>query len=258
MHDVLLRWARRQGAGTTVALLCGEHAGPGPTGAVGVRLDACAATLPWALPFELLVAGVERVLFDPTGCQAPGALVERVASWAGLAETVGRPGTVWVAPDAPREGRVWDEVELPSIRRRGMMGLPDAAGSDQAPAGSDWVRLRTAARALAVAEASDGTGAEASEAAGDGAEVGRPGAGVALVAEGCTASGVCVETCLESALALIRTEGRASLRFAPSRCNGCGECVTACDARALKVVGALDWGVVLRDDVVDPPGPGAR
>lgn len=223
----MLLWAARTEAPGALRLICAEAAErvvAEPDETV-IAWRGCLSELPRALPFELLIEGVERVVLDVGDCGGGWrAEFTELASFAGVADRVlpaGEPG-----PAAKRPKRVLDADAMPVLRRRSIFGL-GATGEVEQPelpdrTGTPQQRLRRVIRELVA----DQTPPEAPEA-------GWTTGALELSSEGCVAAGVCVKACPTNALALESSGGRAGLGFDASLCTGCGKCLLVCDAKAL-------------------------
>ncbi len=238
----LLKWAARE-QDATVRMVCGHAAERVVAGRdeVVVAWRGCLAQIPAALPFELLVQGVARVLLDHTWCEAPWA-----CDWTGLATVAHVSDRLEVVAEPPEGARrpkqVLDADAMPVLRRRSLVGLGAVgeAGDPEPPdRGTAQQRLRAAVRGLA---ADLPPALEPEEGWTSGA--------LDLVSEGCVACRVCVRSCPEQALALETGNGRAGLGFDPSLCTGCGKCLTVCDARALAERGRLGPPALLMGPVL--------
>lgn len=242
-HSLLL-WAAREERPGTVRLICAEAtervlAGQDET---VVAWRGCLADLPRALPFELLVLGVERVVLELTDCGGPWR-----TEWSELASVAGVGDRLQVfdelPTDARRPKRVFDADAMPVLRRRsifGLGGVQDEPQPELPDRGSPQQRLRAVIRALAL----DGVQAPEPPVAG------WSSGALDLASEGCTACRVCVQVCPTDALALQTAGRRAGLGFDPSLCIGCGSCVVACDAEALRERGRLGPPALLGEPVL--------
>lgn len=242
-HSLLL-WAAREDEPQQLRLVCAEAADQvqASPDEVVVAWRGCLSELPAAVPFELLNLGVEAVVLDQTGCEQPWP-----TDWAGLGLVAGVSERLLIAtepqPGQRRAKRVLDAAAMPVLRRRSLFGL--GAAAEQPPVepphgGTAQQRLRDAVRALAS------TSQTPVEAPADGWTSGAHD----LVADGCVACRVCVQTCPEQALALESQTGRAGLGFDPSLCTGCGRCLTVCDAEALTSRGRLGPPALLQAPVL--------
>ncbi len=242
-HSLLL-WAARLEEPAAVRLVCAEAADQ-------VRADkdenvvvwrGCLATLPAALPFELLTLGASGIVLDRTGCEANWP-----TAWDEIALVAGVTDRITVQTEAPADGRtpkrLLDADAMPVLRRRSIFGL-GAVNQEAAPElpdqGTPQQRLRAVARKLA---------SQLEEPAPAPEDGWRAGA-LNLVSQGCTACRVCVLACPTEALALESASGRAGLGFDPSLCTGCGICVLRCDPNALSENGRLGAPALLAGPVL--------
>lgn len=240
--ESLAAWASGPGRGERVELVCDEHPDParGARGWCVVAAPGCLTDLPLAVPFELLACGVARVALRWDGCARPeeGEGCRRDWEWLACA--------AHIELEEPSVGRarreVWSARGMPTLERRGLLGL----GRRAATATQQWrpdtsatwhLRLRSVLREL---------GASAPEAL-DTEDFSRPGIGIDLRADGCIASGQCVQACPNEALTLRAVGSTSTLSFDPSACDGCRRCIDFCDANALVAQGRLPWSVLLAE-----------
>lgn len=248
----LLDWAARAGAGAAVDLVCHDadaQVVPGSAGATVVRLEGCAGEAPLALPYELLARGVAHVTVRLDACPRSerAGLTDR---WVGLVATHA-PHRVSVRDEPPEPATPVEPLlaeRMPSLTRRGLLGLLSAPGDDApAPSGTAHQRLRRAVAAVAVSDAAEpanpAPGADPADPAVPGAT--HPGVGLVLEASECDVAGVCVQACPEDALAVERRGARAQLVLEPGACSGCGLCLMVCPTEALHPVGVAAWGTLV-------------
>lgn len=240
----LLLWAARSEQPGVIRLICDEAADrvrSEPDETV-VAWRGCLTELPRALPFELLSAGVERVILDVGDCGG-----EWRAEFAELALVAGVGDRIQLqtepSADAKRPKRVLDADAMPVLRRRSIFGLGATGAGDEPElpdrTGSPQQRLRAIIREFA-------TEIEPPDAPEDGWTTGA----IEIISDGCVAAGVCVKACPTDALALESAGGRAGLGFDPSLCTGCGRCLAVCDAKALSSKGRLGPPALLTKPVL--------
>lgn len=241
--ESLAAWASGPGRGERVELVCDEHPDParGARGWCVVAAPGCLTDLPLAVPFELLACGVARVALRWDGCARPeeGEGCRRDWEWLACA--------AHIELEEPSVGRarreVWDARQMPTLERRGLLGLGrrPAEPRDQwrPDTSASWhLRLRSVLRELG-ASAPEMSDAEDSSATGS---------GISLQADGCIASGQCVQACPNGALTLSSGDSRSALLFDPSACDGCRRCIDFCDAHALAAGPRLPWTALLTDE----------
>ncbi|GIG23879.1 4Fe-4S dicluster domain-containing protein [Cellulomonas denverensis] len=256
----LLRWLALRPEPADLVLACCAATGAEPVtvphpGVVVIALPVCAATLPVSGWLELALAGA-RAVSVPAHPGLP-ALDRARALLSGAPRPPGvdalapramvrrrRWGRVWRAPvlgverlDLPRRGVI---APLSRTRRPGAYGRPVTERgrllATLAALGLDPGRVAGPRSAPPPATPSEpiGTASPALDVL--------PAA--ELVADDCTACGVCARSCPEHALALVVDPdgGPARLHQAPLSCTDCGICVAICPAGALHRAGVLAPG----------------
>ncbi len=273
----LLAWAARFGAGEVVELICPHTASASASvkNSVCVRLNRCLAECPVELPFELLAMDVSRVIVRSDTCTS-GRIDALVQYWKGAADSLGIDGLECVELFTPKQHQatIHPENQMSTATRRGLFGMR-GADSEIHPCAPDesashFSRLRAAIRAICRADAEGVDAAVAPD---------RPGPGLLLEAVNCDLTGVCVQACPETALAIVSTSDDASipapdnsdtaqvdlvvatdkpasvqldtrLFFDPGRCSGCRKCVQACPTGAMRVSGRAPWRSIVHNDQV--------
>jgi ferredoxin len=234
----VLAWVRRAEP-EVVELVCPEHPDPsrGNPAAYVIRLPGCLADLRAHVPLELLVLGAGTVVLRLDGCSRSSDARSRHAAAAGLTAALrGRAVVLAGGSTGSRRRTVLDAHRMP-IARRALFLLP---ASDLPPLPPEHA---TAHQRLSAAVTTLAAGTTA--ALGD-----VDGPGLALAAEGCTASGVCVRACPEDALSLRPGGGSTELRFDPGRCSGCSLCIEICERNALSAGGHVAWSAVLHSSPI--------
>lgn len=249
----LLDWVSRQAEAVDLELACVEHPDPGrgPRGPSVVVLPGCLADIAPHVLLELLVVGADSVTAAIGGCAAAEVVRDRYRPLIALLDQLGHQDRLRLRGTSGRSRRrpVLSATSMP-VSRRQLFLLPEA---ERRPlpetAATEHQRLLTALRGLV------GAGVDAAE-----ATVPVPdGPALRLRSTGCTACGVCVQTCPERALELevasldddaagtARPGDDTTLWMQPAACSGCRACVDACPPRALSEHGTLDWDVLLDD-----------
>lgn len=225
----VLAWVRRAEP-DVVELACAEHPDPArrARGSDVVRFSGCLADLPLHVPLEMLALGAGAVILRLDGCSRQEQAREWLAPLASLSGALGTREVRLVGePTGTQRRRVLDAAHMP-VPRRALLLLPAGDGDDLPdPDLTDHERLRDALARLATAPLED-----------------RAGPGLVLAATGCEARGVCVRTCPGSALTLTTVDGVTSLALDPSRCTGCGACISSCDRHALTATGRHPWSAL--------------
>lgn len=212
-----------------VALTCddGLDTALGTRKRPGVQVPGCLLDLPLYRLVDMSLAGVVEVTLVPTACSSQEALRELAAVWQTL---IGGAPDCTVEDVPPVRTRTWSlsPRRIP-VDRRGLLGLsrhvPPWPIHD--PSDDEHARLVSSLRAVG---APSPTG---------------PPPGVALMASGCTACGVCVRACPHGSLDLVLDGTTATLQHAPDTCLGEQQCVALCPVDALSFTGPLGWGEVL-------------
>ncbi|MFB9955869.1 ATP-binding protein [Cellulomonas denverensis] len=253
----LLRWLALRPEPADLVLACCAATGAEPVtvphpGVVVIALPVCAATLPVSGWLELALAGARAVSVPAhPGCPP----------WTGRAPCCpvhpGRPAsTRWPPGNGPATavGRVWRApvlgVERLDLPRRGVIArCPAPAARRLRAAGHRAGRLLATLAALGLDPGGwRGRGrrrpGHPSEPIGTASPALDVLPAAELVADDCTACGVCARSCPEHALALVVDPdgGPARLHQAPLSCTDCGICVAICPAGALHRAGVLAPG----------------
>lgn len=230
----LLSWVRRVGP-EALELACAEHPDParGDAAADVVRVPGCLADLGAHVPLELLVLGAGSVVLRLDGCSRPAEARRRHGPAAALTTALGGSRVVLAGErTGSRRRPVLDAHHMP-VARRALLPIPAPEGPPLPPGhATAQERLSAAATALIAGSAPVLDDLD--------------GPGLALTADGCTASGVCVRSCPEGALSLWTGGDTTELRFDPGRCSGCGLCIERCDRGALSTSGHVPWSAVVR------------
>lgn len=226
-----------------VVLACSHAVVPtAPVTAVGVVVDGCLADVRLSLLAQLLACGVSEIQVCPCP-ECPDATAQRLAVWRRVFGTVGPvpvDATSATSTRRRRSGPVFD-LRSPSVSRRSLFGMrsrlepPFDLSGDDAARGIDAMRiLRDQGRILAepaLAGAADRVG-------------------LALLADGCTACGVCVRACPHGAIELSDEGGVGVLRHRREACRCDQACLRLCPEAALtvsaelSVIDLLDGAVV--------------
>lgn len=226
--NAVQRWLLRNEK-SHIAMTCddGLDLARGTTKRPGVQAAGCLRDLPLHRLVDLFLAGVLDVRLVPTTCCSANVLTELIGSWrsgaGGLLECDVddiAPTNTWTWSLSPRR--------IP-LDRRGLLGLSRHAPPwpVHEPGDDDQARLVTSLRATGAPSMTE------------------PPPGLALVATGCTACGVCVRACPHGSLDLIVNGSLATLQHAPDTCLGEQQCVSLCPVEALSVTGSVGWAEVL-------------
>lgn len=223
----LLAWLGAIDQPELAVIACHSHDVPTPPAAVVmIRLAGCVTQESLGLPAQLLAAGVRRVEVLPCD-QDPDGHDLVLNSWSRVLPEV----TTIAEPPRRRPGRrrgsVYDLGSF-AIARRSVLGLRGQASPLDLSLDADERGVR-ALRLLAEQ-------GRAQLGADD-----RPESvpiGVRLVADGCTACGVCVRACPHDALELIAEGDAMVLRHYADQCRADGACVRLCPEQALSVTGS--------------------
>lgn len=222
------RWLHRNQV-TSVVLVC-HHEQSLPLGTKrlpAVEAPGCLSELPLYRLVDVALAGVRHVIVVPHACCDVDELADVIERWdAAVADLL----SVQQGSAIPARNWAWSlsPTRVP-VDRRGLLGLRQA----QPPwpthdvEADDHSRLITSLRAAEVTFS------------------GRQSPALALAASGCTACGVCVQTCPHDALSLVADGNLMSLQHAPDACEGERQCVMLCPVDALTFNGPLPWTDVL-------------
>ncbi|MBK8447189.1 MAG: 4Fe-4S binding protein [Micropruina sp.] len=223
----LLRWLGAIDPPELAVIACQSRDVPTPpAGVVVVRLTGCVTAESLGLPAQLLASGVRRVEVLPCDQDADGH--DRVlASWS---RAIPELTTIAEPPHrrpGRRRGSVYDLAGT-AFARRSAFGLrvPSPALDLDADAEERGV---SALRLLA-----DQGRAQLSP---DDQPASAP-VGARLLADGCTACGVCVRACPHDALELIADGDALVLRHHAHLCRADTACVRLCPQQALSVGGS--------------------
>ncbi len=213
-----------------------------------VRTEECLALLAPSAYLELVAAGIAGVTVRLNGCDAPEVVERQLEEANRLLAACGRTDSVEVAHEtlrAPR--RVVHDLHALPVPRRALLFLGTADGRPPAVErpGSERDQMLGALRSLCCGPAS-----RRSVASPGLAEIEAPSAILSIL--GCTGCGVCVRACPADALRLHTAHGTAdasvqhlALRQMPAACLDCGECVRACPERAITTTGRHNWAELL-------------
>ncbi|WP_147454031.1 4Fe-4S dicluster domain-containing protein [Tessaracoccus antarcticus] len=222
------RWLARNDVRLVLLTCHGEVGAPlGTKRQPAVEVPGCVRDLPLHRFVDLSLAGVRDVALTPCSCCTPEDLATVVEQWRAALGTLLRFVITETTPV-----RAWSWSLSPTrvpVERRGLLGLRTAeqAWPTHAPEADDHARLLTSLRAAGVTS------------------LAQQAPGVALLASGCTACGVCVAACPHDALTLTLAGDQTSLLQAPDACRGEQQCVALCPVTALSVSGPLPWSDVL-------------
>lgn len=197
-----------------ISLVCAEADTASLPGTL-VQMDGCLAEVPPAWVAEL--ARHAHVSIHVAGCDADGRTRARLGFLADLTTAI----TLDAAASGPHRLVRYTE---PPADRRALLGV--RTGDAPAPEGTLRQRLVSALRDLPRS--------------GD-----APSPTPRLVADGCTACGVCVRVCPAGALSLVQDGSMAKLGQKVELCEGSTLCVAACPAQALSLQGSWPWSAVL-------------
>lgn len=216
-----------------------------PAAVLGVRLAGCVTDETLSLPAQLLLAGPARVsvlLCD----RDPERAAAQVAAWTSVLPDV-------VAVDEPprrrfgRAGGAIFDLALRSVPRRVALGLPPSRhlaldlDSDSEARGVVALRLLAEQGRARLPDPSVEQHRK---------HPGEPVSAI-LIAEGCTACGVCVRACPNEALTLTAGDGESVLEHHAESCRSDGACVRLCPVQALTSTGALDLIQLARRPVTE-------
>lgn len=208
--------------------------GPASTEAA-VHSVGCVIDFPRYRLVDLLV-GVGQVVVHPcvsstrAGAPDPHVAIQRLGALVGPRVRLSTDVDPPVARSLPTM-RVGEQ----QVGRRGLLGLRGTSGAlPRHTAVDDEGRLLESLRWIGV-RAPAGPGAPPVPASRR------------LVAQGCTACGMCVRTCPHDALHLQVSDGRATLGHRLAACHGTQECVTICPEGALQAAGPSGWADLLAD-----------
>lgn len=223
------RWLHRLEI-TSVGLVChdGRDRPLGDRTRPALEVSGCLQDLPLHRALDLWLTGVREVTLLRNTCCGEDALLPLSQQWAALLGDRLRVTTRAATP-----ARNWSWSLAPHrvpVDRRGLLGLgrrstPPWPTHD--PTADDDARLLASMAAAGVAS------------------LALPPPGVALLASGCTACGVCVQACPQDALRLSTDGASVSLLHASDLCRGEQQCVALCPVEALSIHGQLPWVDVL-------------
>lgn len=232
----VLRWLEAHDPYRRIIIACPHSPAPEPGHRdLGIVLDCCIAHAPIGLPAQLLACDAPRVEYVPCP-QDPEGASAKVAIWQSLT-----PNLVLEAPTDKRPRRHGETIAMGAVPlpRRALLGASSGGAVD--PSLDDQDRTVTALRYLQsrglIGEIPDVPGA---------------GAGIHLSVDGCTACGVCVNSCPHEALSLTRTEQADGttihqLTHQADRCRACQACVRFCPVQAITPGAQLDLSDVLNE-----------
>ncbi|MDO5735648.1 MAG: ferredoxin family protein [Propionibacteriaceae bacterium] len=213
---------------SSVLLVCQGQSQPlGTRQLPAIEVPGCLSELPLHRLVDLSLAGVQEVSLTSGSCSPGCEAAVTLQGWNAVADLL----AFTVAHAAP--ARSWAWTVSPSripVDRRGLLGLTRQSSPPWPTHHGDAderTRLLTSLRAAGVAT------------------LGAPTQGVALLASGCTACGVCVQACPHDALSLAVDGTHTSLVHSPDTCLGEQQCVALCPVNALSVSAALSWEEVL-------------
>ncbi len=222
------RWLERNEI-STIAMLChcGHDAPLGTKRRPAVETPGCLRDLPLHRWLDLYLAGVRDVAVVFDACCTDKECAETVAGWQqNLGDLLQFTVTAAVA------ARNWAWSVSPSripVDRRGLLGLSRQSSSwpTHESGTDDHARLLTSMRAAGIESLQE------------------PPAGLALLASGCTACGVCIKVCPNEALTLVVEDLATSLHHSAAVCHGEQDCIALCPEDALSFTGPLPWSDVL-------------
>lgn len=204
---------------------------------------ACLGGVGSAWHLVALAAGARTVQLLPCKqCMDRGSLTKELSYTKRLLTALGDVDAARRVGVLPTGGpRLWRAVRA----AEGLAAMVDGTGADLMPApGAVETSARAAAWAVGVLKTAMGSAGQDQQLRprviqGQGAPL-----GVLLVAEGCTACGVCARNCPTQALSLSAGMGGTELVLDPLACPGCGVCAETCPESVLDVVPGVDLDVL--------------
>lgn len=240
-----MRWLDGLDQPTDVVLACPDAVlAPLPADIPIVVVQGCLAPADIGLPAQILASGTRRVWV--VGCQTAdqevAALIDR---WQAILPDVRLGPPPVRRPPRKSKARVFTLGSAP-VERRALFGLGGRRATmldldtDEATRGVAALRLLEAEGRARLVGDPDGGGTSAVPVdliasnvhAGTGTDPVDPPIGVRLVAQGCTACGVCVRACPHDALHLSKTDV-ATLTHRVDACRADLACVELCPEGAL-------------------------
>ncbi|WP_127131780.1 4Fe-4S dicluster domain-containing protein [Georgenia sp. SYP-B2076] len=277
-------WLRHQPAALDLELVCAEHPSPsrGAAATTVIRLATCADELPLHELAELFTLGAARVRVRLDGCARADAARDHLAPVAAVLRAAGTDsldvdgwdgsgGAASCVDGSGGEGTGGEGTGLDA----GPHAVGDRAAGRRGPTRQPRARRRPVLEAAHMPVARRqllGLGGRAPSdlpaqyldpherlvaavralvPAGAPGLAQLDGPAARLTAHGCAGCGVCVQACPADALRL-RHGGDGGLAIttllqAPAACDGCRRCLDLCPSDALASTGAWPWSQTLLD-----------
>ena len=218
----VLRWLEAHDPYRRIIITCPHSPAPDLGHSdLAIVLDSCLAHATLGLSAQLLACGTPRVEYVPC-TEHPEEAARKVSLWQALT-----PGLVGEFQPSKRSFLHGETIRMEAvpIARRALFG----AGSDGPvdPSADDQSRTIAALRYL-----------QERKLIGEVPDIPNAGSGIRLSVEGCTACGVCVNSCPQQALTLSRTQTPDGatihqLSHLADKCRACQACVRFCPVQAI-------------------------